>query len=238
MFKRRFVPLLAVFFASVLLARGDLVMEQAISDTNGVSRVTIKLHAGKMRMDERDPDGYFFSAIVDLNTRDSLTLFPIGKTFLKRSGAEARKQMEASIAASHGTNQLDKTPVPPSDTDQSAEVNGYDTKIYQWSGANGCTEILWVATNFPDYAAIRTNLAQIDQFNAAGSHRNAQPVASLLPGMIVRTVRQAGGFAATNNLVSAVAEPVDASLFELPAGYSPWEPPKVMVTNAIPSPRK
>ncbi|HEX5397927.1 MAG TPA: DUF4412 domain-containing protein, partial [Verrucomicrobiae bacterium] len=184
--RRRFVLSFVALFFSALLARGDLVMEQAISGTNGTSYVTLKLHAGKMRMDERKYDGYHFSAIVDLNTRDSLTLFPIGKTFLKRSGATARMQIESEIAASPGTNEMNDAPAAPVDTGQSDKVNGYDTEIYNWSGANGLTETLWVATNFPDYAAIRTNLAQIDAFNDSGAHRNAQPPASLLPGMVVK----------------------------------------------------
>jgi hypothetical protein len=228
------ILIVTIFAATVV--RADLVMEQESGDTNATYHVTVKLHGDKMRMDQREDKGRAFSVVVDLNTRDSITLIPDEKMFLKRSGAESRQQMEAERAASHGTNDMDNPPVPPVDTGMTAKVDGYDTEIYKWSGAGGLTETLWVATNFPGYSAIRTDLARIDRFNASGSHRNAQPELGLLPGMVVKTEKTANRRKAIITLVSAKVEPVDASLFELPSDYSPWKPPALpQTTNAMPT---
>ena len=230
--------ILAALFAPLIAARADLVMEQQSSDTNTTYRITIKLHADQMRMDEQDGKGHAFSVIVDLNTRDSITLMPNEKMFLKRSGVESLQLMEAEIAASHGTNDMDNAPVAPVNTGKIEKVGGYDTKIYTWSGARSLTETLWVATNFPDYESIRTDLAKIDRFDASGPHKNAQPELNLLPGMVVKAKREMKGQTAIITLISAREEPVDASLFELPADYTPWKPPAVSLTNSVTTPNK
>jgi hypothetical protein len=49
--------------------------------------------------------------------------------------------------------------------------------------------------------------------------------------MVVKAEKAAGARKVTVTLISAKAEPVDASLFELPADYSPWKPPEVRLTN-------
>jgi hypothetical protein len=226
----KFVFVFAALAASLVAARADLVMEQRSSSANNTNHITLKVHDEKMCMDERDSDGYVFSVIIDLNTRDSITLFPQGKMFLKRSGTEIRRQMEAEAKASHGTNEMDHPPAPAVDTGKNEKVNGYDTEIYKWSGADGLTETLWVATNFPGYESIQPELAKLDRFDASGPHKNEQPQASLLPGMIVKAQSVIKGRTATITLISAKAEPVDASLFELPADYSPWKPPEVRLT--------
>ena len=239
MAKHQFILLFAALFASLLAARADLVLEQQSSDTNATYDITLKLHADKMRMDQQDTKSNAFSVIIDLNTRDSITLMPSEKMFMKRSGVESQQQTEAEKVVAHGTNDMDKTPATPMNTGKTEKVDGYETEIYTWSGARGLTETLWVATNFPDYNAIRTDLAKIDRFNASGSHKNGQPEMSRLPGMVVKTQRKMKGQTAIITLLSAKAEPVDASLFELPADYSPWKSPvSLPTTNSATTPNK
>jgi hypothetical protein len=229
----------AAIFAPFVAARADLVMEQESGGTNITDHVTVKLHGDKMRMDQRTDKGRGFSVIVDLTTRDSITLMPNEKMFLKRSGAESRQQMEAERTAAHGTNDMDNPPAPPVNTGLTAKVDGYDTEIYKWSGTGGVTETLWVATNFPDYSTIQADLARIDRFNASGAHRNAQPELGLLPGMVVKTEKTANGRKVTISLVSAKVEPVATSLFELPSDYSEWKPTAPpQATNAVPTPKR
>jgi hypothetical protein len=232
-----------MFFKSVILAfimaplaKADLVMEQQFGDTNVLGQVTLKIHADKMRMDQQDTQSNVFSVIIDLDTRDSYTLMPETKMFRKRSGADIRRQVAALVKAGD-TNII--APAPAVDTGNAEPVDGRETEIYTWSSARGVNETLWVATNYPDYAVIRKELAKIDQFNAAGPHRNAQPELGPLPGMVVKTqttIRLEKTF--TTTLVSAKVEPVDASLFELPADYKPWLPPDLRSTNTIATPAK
>ncbi len=231
---RKSVFITAFILGLFIAARADLAMEQEFSDASATNHVVFKVHDHKMRMDQHDQDGYEFSVIVDLNTRDAITLFPRGKTFLKRSGAELRQPTNSDSPT--GANEMDQPPARAVDTGTVAKADGYDAELYSWSGANGLKETLWVAKEFPRYDAIRTELAKIDRFNASGSHRNAQPELAPLPGMVIKTEKTANGRKAIVTLVSAKVEPVEASLFELPADYSPWQPPVVQVTNAVTAP--
>ena len=208
--------------ASAMLAHADLLLEQQSSDSNHTHTAILKLHGDKMRLDQ---PADALCVIVDLNTRDSLTLLTTNKTFLRRFGSEIRWEMAEEKKHSGGTNQMDWPPAQAVDTGKSEAVNGRETEIYSWSGAHGLIQTLWVDRNFPDFGAIKTELAKIDRFNDTGPHRNAQPALCLLPGMAVKTVTVFEGRAVTNTLVLAKPQPVDAALFELPADYSPWKRP-------------
>ena len=210
------------FLFSPLALRADLVLEQQASDADHTQHTTLKLHDDKMRMDE---PGEYFSVIVDLNTRDSISLFTNIKKYLKRSGAEIRQQMEKEKQAGN-SNEPTAPPAPAVDTGNSASVNGLNTEIYTWQGANGLVETLWVATNFPNYAAIKTELVKLDKFNATGPHPNAQPPLSSLPGMVIKSESLFKGHKATTTLESVKLEPVAPSLFELPSDYTLYKLPE------------
>lgn len=219
----QYIAILLAFFSSAIALRADLVLEQLASDTNYTHTITIKLHGDKMRLDQPDEA---LSVIVDLDTRDSYTLITTNKTFLRRFGSDIRWEMSEEKKYSQGTNDMDRPPAAAVDTGKSERVNDRDTEVYTWSGAHGLTETLWVARNFPNYAAIKIELAKLDRFNDSGPHPNAQPELSRLPGMVIKTESTFEGRKVTTSLVSVRLEPVDPSLFELPAGYSLWKPAK------------
>lgn len=211
--------LYALSFSTATL-RADLILVQQAGDTNRTQVATLKLHGDKMRVDQ--PDGSL-SVIVDLKTRDSITLLTTNKTYLRKFGSEVRWEMEEEQKYTHGTNEIDAPPAQPVDTGKSGLVNGQAAEIYTWSGAHGLTETLWVDTNFPNYEAIRTELLKLDRFNDAGPHRNVQPELSRLPGMVLKNESVLKGHTVTTTLVSVTVGPVDAALFELPADFSPWK---------------
>jgi hypothetical protein len=130
---------------------------------------------------------------------------------------------------------MDKPPAPAVATGKFERVNGYDTEIYNWSGAHGLTETLWVAKTFPNYDAIKPELARLDWFNDTGPHPNAQPELSRLPGMVIKSESVIKERKLTTTLVSAKLETVDASLFELPADYVPWKKPDKSPVQAMPN---
>jgi len=213
--------LFALFFSTAVL-HADLILEQQSSDTNGTRVATLKLHGGKMRLDQGENA---LSVIVDLKSRDSFTLLTTNKTYLNKFGSEVRWEMDEEKKHTHGTNDMDFPPARPVDTGKSETVDGRGAEIFTWSGARGLTETLCVATNFPNYNAIRTELVKLDRFNDAGPHRNGQPELSPLPGMVVKSQSLLRGHQQTTTLMSVKVEPVDASLFELPKDYSPWKRP-------------
>jgi hypothetical protein len=235
----RFIFILVTFCAPLIAARADLVVEQVSSTTNSTYYFTLMVHAGQMRTDQRTSNGHAFSVIVDLKTRDSITLMPNEKQYLKRSGQDVKIDMQLEERYTHGTNELDQPPAPPTDAGLGETVNGYGTEKYKWTGPRGLIETLWVATNYPDYTNIRRDLARVDAFDATGPHRGAQPQLSLLPGMVVRTDRAFKGHTQTFDLISAKSGPVDPSLFELPADYTLYKPsPPPPRTNTLATPGK
>lgn len=218
----KFVAILFALLFSTALLRADLVLEQQISDTNSTRTMTMKLHGDMMRMDLPEEN---FSVIANLKTRDSYTLLTTNKTYLWRFGSEIRWEMSEERKRTHGTNEMDAAPARPVDTGKSEIVNGYNAGVYIWKGAFGLNETLWVARNFPNFAAIRPELYKLDVFNDTGPHRNAQPILSMLPGMVLRSVSRIKGHSDTNTLVSVKVEPVDASLFSIPTNYTAWKRP-------------
>ena len=215
----------SILLAMAAAARADLVMQQQSSTSNTTYTITLKLHGDKMRMDQNDGQGHEFSVIVDMATHDSMTLMPKEKQFLKHAGAQSRSATKTLPPQAVATGTAEK-------------VAGYNTEVYTWTGTNGLAETLWVAKDFPNYEAIRADLIKIDEFKNTGLHAAAQPDVSLLPGMVVKTETtlkgRSKGRQVTINLVSAKSEPVDAALFELPADYKEWAPPKTAPRPSLP----
>ena len=228
--RRTFVNKTFFFLATVLLAvpaRADLEIVQQASDTNAPFPATMRLRGDKLRLDQQQNTNGGFVVIIDLNTRDSFTLLPKEKKFLKRSGADILKNLALDkMLFGGGTNQLYLPPAPAQATGRIEPIGGFDAEIYSWSGAGSTTETLWVAKGFPDYEKIRIELAKLDQFNAAGPHPGAQPELSPLPGMVVQTELPVGERKIKVRLVSAKTASLDAKLFAVPVDYSPWEQPK------------
>jgi hypothetical protein len=208
---------------SLTASRADLALQQKADDGKHFRDLSILLHGDKMRLDvERGTNAIF--VIVDLGTRDSLTLMPATKTYIKRTGTELKQLAETRRKAA-GTNALDMDalPVPAVPTGKTEKIDGLDTEIYTWSGGHKLEETLWVAKDYPNYKLIQPELAKVDAYNRDGAHRNGQPEMGRLPGMVVRVVVSADGEKGTNTLVSAKVDPLDAALFELPADYTAYK---------------
>jgi len=211
-----------------LVVRADLILEQQYADTNGqmIGHTVLLLRGEKMRLDQREGTNSL-SVIINLETRDSWTLMPETKSYIKRSGADVEKLM----ANRKSNDEMNWQSALPEPTGVREKVGDYETEIYHWRGAKGQTEKLWVATNFVAYAAIREDLAKLDRFNDTGPHRNGQPQLSRLPGMVIKTEIVVHKVTTVVTLVSAKEEPLDEGMFELPGDYIPWKPP-VTNTNA------
>ncbi|HEV2693472.1 MAG TPA: DUF4412 domain-containing protein [Verrucomicrobiae bacterium] len=218
--------ILLILLGSLAISRADLTVEQKADDGRHIRLLTTKIHGNKMRLDVRH-DTNMLNIIVNLDTRDSWTLTPETKTYLQRSGADLQLVAAARRKAA-GTNalEMDAPSALPVNTGKTEKIGELKAEIYTWSGAHDLKETLWVAKDFPNYKAIQTELAKVDVYNRAGAHRNGQPELSLLPGMVLRTEISTDGQKGTNTLVSATVDAVDASQFELPAGYTLWKPAK------------
>jgi hypothetical protein len=227
---RHILTLLALILATPAL-RADLTLDQKSLDTNLVREVITRLHGDKMRVN----DSGGVTVIVDLNTRDSFTLIEDTKTYLKRFGSDIRWEMHEEWKHTGGTNEMDAPPAPAVDTGRSETVNGVEAEVFTWTGAHGLTETLWVDRHFPNWDGIKAELFKVDRFNDAGPHRNAQPRLSQLPGMVIKSQTVVKNRTVTIALVSVQQAPVDATLFDVPADYTPYKPP---AKNQPPPPPK
>jgi hypothetical protein len=126
-----------------------------------------------------------------------------------------------------------RPPVPQA-TGKTQKVGNYDTELYAWSNSRGITGTAWVAKNFPDYLKIKTDLAVLDKaFEGGGDVMN--PAVSTLPGMVVRSQVAGSGQTITIALISVKEEPVDASLFQIPANYKEMTRAKPIVRRTPPT---
>ena len=223
---KRFLVLTAAA-SIVLAARADLVMqEQADFGSPGkLITITIRIHGDKIRQDIAGMGPGDMSLIKDAVTGDSIVLMPQQKMFTK-PGARAPNTASPDAALSR-----------PLDTGKSDIVGGYNAKIFAWAAdrklwndTNGMIETLWVAGDFPNFENIKADLARLDRANVAFPGKGLQPEISSLPGMVVksRLIVKMGEIVQTINitLVSAKEEPVDPSIFEVPADYKAWTPPQ------------
>ena len=207
-------------------ARADLVMhEQADFGSPGnLIAITIKIHGNKIRQDLAGAESGDMSLIKDADTGDSIVLLHRQKMFTK-PGAKAKSAQNLEAALSK-----------PLDTGKSDIVGGYDAEIYAWAAdrklwndTNGMIEALWVAKDYPGFDQIKADLAKLDRANVSFPGKGMSPEISSLPGMVLksRLIVKMGEAVQTINitLLSAKEEPVDPSIFEVPADYKEWTPP-------------
>ena len=210
-------------------ARADLVIQQQITIATNNSVATIKVKGAKVRLDLNVGQPQAISLITDLKTGDTITLMHNQKMFVKTSGATTKQTRPAGDGAT--ANTAPKPPVPRA-TGQTQKVGSYDTELYKWSNSRGITGTAWVARNFPDYARIQADLAVLDK-SPGSADNDMNPALSMLPGMLVRSQVTGGGQTITVALISAKEEPVDASLFQVPANYKELPQPKPFVRPAL-----
>lgn len=204
-------------------ARADLVMhEQADfgNPTNLIS-ITIRVHGNKIRQDVDGLQSGNISLIKDASTGESIVLLHRDKLFTKPAKKTGNVQSP------------DAALTKPQATGKSDMVGDYDTEIYVWAAdrklwnnTNGMIETLWVATNYPAFDKMKADLATLDRANVSFPGKGLQPEISTLPGMVVksRLTAKLGNLLQTINIIllSAQEEPVDPSIFQVPADYKEW----------------
>jgi len=207
-------------------ARADLVMQQQITVTTNSSVAIIKIKGSKVRLDMYAGQPQAISRITDLNSGAIIILLQNQKMFVKTSGGTTKSTQPAG----NDTTLTAKPPLPRP-TGKIQKVGNYDTELYTWSNSRGIIGTAWVAKNFPDYARIKTDLAILDK-SLGGVNNDMNPALSTLPGMVVRSQVTGSGQAITVTLISAKEEPIDASLFQIPAGFKELPQAKPFVRQA------
>jgi hypothetical protein len=213
------------FLSSGFLLHADLVIRQQAVQPLATNDLTTKIHGDKIRIEQFNPRTGGLINIADLVTRDSVTFSPKQKSYMKQWGTNT-PNIEASLKKAFGeTNALFAAPAKPVATGKTEKVGDYETEVYSWSSPKGMVQTLWVAKDFPNYAAIKTDRDKLDEWNSYAATKGSQPDLRQLPGMVVKTQTDIQGRTIVVTLISAKVEPVDPSEFEIPSDYTAWKPP-------------
>ncbi len=220
---------LALSLAFAPLLRADLTVVQKIEGAGrGLNEITIKMKGDKTRV--AMPQAVM---IIDGKSGDTLTLLPEQKQIMRISGERMRAMTEMAKQYS-GVSQNAEAKAKLADTGKKEMINGQKTEIYT-SESPKMKGTYWIATNYPDGAAILRQLQSLQptQWNA---HQGPIPDYRDFPGLPLKMrVELPGEKHFTITLVSIKQDPLAESEFEVPPGYSEMEMPSILGGKNNPS---
>lgn len=227
------LPLVLTLALIAAAGRADLIVEQKIESQMQNGNITIKTKGDNVRIDMPTGPMGAMSVIMNVDTGDSVNLIHTQKMAMKVSGAQTKAMMEAMKKQTPGADAGAGPKLTP--TGKTEKVGEHTAEIYTWASGGG-TQTLWIAKDFPNFADFKDELVKLNKAAAAGIAKDMQPDFSTLPGMVVKTVADAGGMKMTSTLVSVKQAPVDAALFEAPKDYQNMAAPTL--PGAAPQPPK
>ncbi len=170
---------LALSVSFLLPARADLTIVQKVEGVGPATDMTIKIKGDKARV-EASPQ---LTTIVDGKTGEVINLINDEKTVVRISPDKMKAvtdMIKKFNAPKEGAEKATLTP-----TGQKETVNGYETEQYTYDGPE-FKATFWIATNYPDGAAILAQLQSIKSefWNAANTR---MPDYRDFPGVPIRT---------------------------------------------------
>lgn len=196
------------FLAALLLSlvpatvRADLTLVQKSDAAGAKNPMVMKVKGTKIRIDS----GSDQSNLVDTVTGEMTVLIHPTKKMTKANYKMG--PMAAEIAKSLAAAKLHR----PLSTGKTEKVGVYDCEIHEWDFGGGIKSKLWVAKNYPNYEAIKADLATLSAMGGAN-------VLSDINGMVVKNHIDLGGATATTTLEEAKIDPLPDADFVVPAGY-------------------
>lgn len=211
--KRRLVLLASL--AALACARADLVIEQKIEGADQTASLsTLKMKGAKLRVDVRNAAGAV-SAIIDLETGESLTLLHSEKLALKRSAAETKETIDAMRKRAGAGGNLEPTKTVA--MGRKEKVGEWNADVFTTKGGAG-PRTLWVTSDLPNWAKVKEQFDKIGKLPVAIPKKGVAPEAPP-PGVVVKTEIEAAGKTFTSTIVSVEEEDLDAALFAAPEDY-------------------
>lgn len=196
------------FLAALLLtlvpatARADLTLVQKSDAAGAKNPMVMKVKGTKIRIDS----GSDQTNLIDTATGEMTVLIHPTKQMTKANYKAG--PMAAEIAKSVAAASLHR----PLSTGKTEKVGAYDCEIHEWDFGGGIKSKLWVAKNFPNYEAIKPDLATLSALGGAN-------VLTDINGMVVKNHIDLGGATATTTLEDVKTTPLLDSDFLVPAGY-------------------
>src|SRR6266700_2847761 len=145
---------LVLTISSLLTTRADLTIVQKVERAGSATNMTIKLKGDKVRI-EASPQ---VTTILDGKTGEVTNLMNDQKTVVRISAEKAKavtNMINKFDVKKNGAGKVKLTP-----TGQKETVNGYETEQYTYDGPD-FKGTYWIASNYPDGAAILAQLQSI-----------------------------------------------------------------------------
>ena len=207
---------------SVLLlisARADLTIVQKVEGMGPVTQMTVKVKGDKARIDVSPQ----ITTIFDGKTGDMINLMNDQKLIVRLSAEKMKAAAE--MISQHKSKKEGGEKAKLVSTGKKEVVNGYQTEQYVYDGSD-FKATYWIATNYPDGAAILKQLQTIkaEAWNSTNSHI---PDYRDFPGLPIKTVMSTGGKEFTTTLTSIKQDPLNDSEFALPKDYKEMTMPDI-----------
>src|SRR5216117_4011595 len=239
---------LALSVSFLLPARADLTIVQKVEGVGPATDMTIKIKGDKARV-EASPQ---LTTIVDGKTGEVINLINDEKTVVRISPDKMKAVTDMIKKFNAPKDGAEKATLTP--TGQKETVNGYETEQYTYDGPE-FKATFWIATNYPDGAAILAQLQSIKSefWNAANTR---MPDYRDFPGLPIRTrlimakdVQEkkrgastlGGATEITSTIISANQNPISDSEFTVPSDFKETKLPDIFdkkntAPSASPSP--
>ena len=204
---------LAALLAALATSRADLVIEQKIEAAGKPAAMsTLKMKGTKLRVDTDTVAGAV-STIVDLETRESLTLLHASKLAMKMTAAETKATLEMLRTRAGAGGNLDTSKTVA--TGRKEMVGDWNAEVF--TSKDGARTI-WVTSDLPNFAKVKERLDKLSTPPAPVSKKSAAREPPL-PGVIVKTEIAAAEQTFTTTILSVEEEDLEAALFEAPPDY-------------------
>ncbi len=205
------------FLALCATSRADLTVVQNMEGTEGLHKITFKIKGDKARVEINQQ----VTTIIDAKTGDLTTLMNDRKSVIHISGERAKAM--ADMAKSFVKQETPEQALPKP-TGRKETIAGYETEEYV-SDSPKYHASYWIAKTYPSYQSILQQMS-IMQRGAFAEITKGMPDYHALPGLPLRTkIKMPGQDEITSSIESVNLDPLPASDFTVPAGYSEMKIP-------------
>ncbi len=213
--------------ASLPHAFGDLTIVQSVEGMGPVTQMTMKIKGDKARIDVSPQ----ITTIFDAKTGEMTNLMRDQKMVLRVSAEKMKSAVETMRKSKAQKEGAEKPKLVA--TGKKETVGGYQTEQYVYDSPD-FKATYWIATNYPDGAAILKQLQAIkmDALNGPNSH---MPDYRDFPGVPVKTVLSTGGKEMTTILNSIKQDAVSDTEFAVPSDYKEMSMPDIFGGTKAPS---
>ncbi len=220
--KRSLVAVCGIPFV-LMLSRADVTVVQTLDSAMMKGEMVMKVKGDKARTDM--PAGMMgnMTVLMDVKAGESITLMHGPKMMLRMKTGDAMAAAEAAVDAA----KIEK----PKATGQKEKVGVWDTEVFEAETGMGPAR-MWVAKDFPNYAAVQKELKRISEATTKG--KTFDPSNFDMGGMVVKSEMSSPVGKIISTLVRVETKNLDAKEFEVPQGYTEQKMPAIPGLKANP----